>query len=439
MTDAAYLGGVFMGVLSSLYTGVSGLTAQGEALGVVGDNIANANTVGFKASRAEFQDIISKSLKGILGGNQIGRGVKIGAVNPILSQGNIDATEKATDLAISGDGYFVLRGTDGESFTRDGSLHFDKDGFLTTNDNQKVQGFEADDKGRIVNKLADIRFPRALIPAKASTEVKLDLNLDSRVEVGKVFNPADPYETSHYTTGIEIFDSQGNKHLMTMFFNKTADRQWDVHGMCEGKEVSGAQAGKWAEVYSGKVGFTVDGKLDTESTTKTAFNFVGGALQNQQIKVDFGDAITTDKGKGLLGTKQYGKDSDLITWKQDGSAAGTINSLSFNDEGVLTALYSNGQAQDLAQVALAKFENPEALFKVGNNRLKEARDSGTASIGKSGAAGRGKLFAKSLERSTVDLAAEFVNLIQNQRGFQANAKTITTTDELLNEVIQLKR
>src|SRR5437868_7068294 len=145
-----------MGVLSSLYTGVSGLSAQGEALGVIGDNIANANTVGFKASRAEFQDIVAKSLKGILGGNQIGRGVKIGAVNPILTQGNVDATEKSTDLAIAGDGYFCLRGTDGESYTRDGSFHFDKDGYLVTNDNQKVQGFDADEKGNIVNKIGDL-------------------------------------------------------------------------------------------------------------------------------------------------------------------------------------------------------------------------------------------------------------------------------------------
>lgn len=428
-----------MGILSSLYTGVSGLTAQGEALGVVGDNIANANTTGFKASRAEFQDIISKSLKGVQGGNQIGRGVKIGAVNPILTQGNVDATEKATDLAISGDGYFVVKGSDGESFSRDGSLHFDKDGYLVTNDNQRVQGFEADEKGNVVNKVSDIKFPRALIPAKATSEVKLDLNLDSRTEVGKVFNPAEPHDTSHYSAGVEVFDSQGNKHLMTMFFNKTADRQWSVRGMCDGKEIVGGTPGKMSEVMAGQITFTTDGKLDTETISKQAFNFTGGALQNQPIKIDFGDSLTTDKGKGITGSKQYGKDSDLITWKQDGAAAGTISTLSFDDEGVLTALYSNGQAQDLAQVALAKFENPEALFKVGNNRLKESRDSGNASIGKPGTAGRGKLFAKSLERSTVDLAMEFVNLIQNQRGFQANAKTITTTDELLNEVIQLKR
>lgn len=428
-----------MGVLSSLYTGVSGLTAQGEALGVIGDNIANANTTGFKASRAEFQDIISKNLKGILGGNQIGRGVKIGAVNPILTQGNVDATDKSTDLAISGDGYFVLRGTDGESYTRDGSFHFDREGYLVSNDGQRVQGFEADEKGQIVNKVGDIKFPRALIPAKGTTEIVLDLNLDSRVEAGKVFNPEDPYGTSHYSTGVEVFDSQGNKHLMTLFFNKSADRSWDVRGMVDGKEIVGGKEGKMSEVMAAKLTFTVDGKLDTETISKQAFNFTGGALQNQQIKIDFGDSITTDKGKGLNGSKQYGKESDLISWRQDGAAAGTITNMSFNDEGVLTALYTNGQAQDLGQIALAKFENPEALFKVGNNRLKESRDSGAGAVGKARHAGRGQLFAKSLERSTVDLATEFVNLIQNQRGFQANAKTITTTDELLNEVIQLKR
>ncbi len=428
-----------MGILSSLYTGVSGMTAQGEALGVIGDNIANSNTAGFKASRAEFQDIISKNLKGILGGNQIGRGVKIGAVNPILSQGNVDPTEKATDLAISGDGYFVLRGSDGESFTRDGSFHFDKEGYLVTNDNQRVQGFEADEKGRVINKVGDIRFPRVLTPAKATTKVRMELNLDSRADLAKKFDENDPFTTSHYSTGVEVFDSQGNKHLMTAFFNKVNDREWEYRGMVDGKEVTGGDVGVLKEVCRGKLTFNVDGKLETEELTKSAFNFKDGALQDQQIAIDFGDSIKTDGGKGVEGTKQYGRDSDLIAWGQDGASAGTITNMSFNDQGVLTALYSNGEARDLAQICLAKFENPESLFKVGNNRLKESREGGTPSIGVAGQAGRGKLFAKSLERSTVDLGTEFVNLIQAQRGFQSNAKTITTTDQLLEEVINLKR
>ncbi len=429
-----------MGVLSSLYTGVSGLAAQGEALNVIGDNIANANTTGFKSSRAEFQDIIAKSLKGILGGNQIGRGVKLAAVNPILQQGNLDPSEKATDLAISGDGYFVLRGSDGESFTRDGSFHFDKEGYLVSNDNQRVQGYQADDKNRIINKTGDVRFPRALIPAKATGEVHMDLNLDSRIVNPKKFDPLDPFTTSDYSTGVELFDSQGNKHLMTLFFNRRPEsRTWDWKGMVDGKEVMGGEEGKLSEVATGFVSFTVDGKLDIEEMTKTAFNFKNGALQNQKIKIDFGDSITTDKGKGINGSKQYGKESDMIAWHQDGSSAGTIVNMSFNDEGVLTAIYSNGEAADLAQLTMAKFENAESLFKVGNNRFKEARASGTPAMGKPGTAGRGKLFAKSLERSTVDLAMEFVNLIQNQKSFQANAKIITTTDDLLQEVINLKR
>jgi len=427
-----------MGILSSMYTGVSGLSAHGEALGVTADNIANAGTTGFKASRAEFQDIISKSLKGIQGGNQIGRGVKIGAVNPILNQGNVDSTDKVTDLAISGDGYFVVKGSDGQTFTRDGSFHFDREGYLTTNDNQRVQGYMSDDSGRIVNKMADIKFPRALIPAKPTKEVKMDLNLDSRVEPNKKFDVKDPYYTSHFSTGVEIYDSQGNKHLMTAFFNKTADRQWEWRGMVDGHEVSGGEKGQLSQVVKGTLKFNVDGKLDSQEVTDVNMNFAGGALQGQKVKFNFGDAIA-EGGKGLDGSKQYGKESDMISWQQDGAAAGTITSLSFNDEGVLSAAYSNGQTNDLAQVTLAKFENPEALFKTGNNRLKESRDSGSAAIGQPNRAGRGKLFAKSLERSTVDLAAEFVQLIQGQRNFQANAKTITTTDELLNEVIQLKR
>jgi flagellar hook protein FlgE len=428
-----------MGVLSSLFTGVSGLSAQGEALGVVGDNIANANTTGFKASRAEFQDIIAKNLKGILGGNQIGRGVKLGAVNPIMAQGNVDSTEKATDLAISGDGFYMLRGSDGESFTRDGSLHFDKDGFLVTNDNQRVQGYQADGNGNIINKIGDIAFPKALIPASATKKLSVALNLDSRENVGVKFDPANPHKTSQYSTGVEVYDSQGNKHLVTIFFNKVADRTWEYNGLCDGLEVTGGKEGEMKSVVQGKLIFTVDGRLDQEQVVQSAFNFTGGALQNQKIDIDFGDSVTTDKGDGIVGTKQYGKESDIISWSQDGSAAGTINNLSFNDQGVLTALYSNGQAEDLAQIVLAKFENPEGLFKVGNNRFKEARSSGTASIGAPGSNGRGRLFAKSLERSTVDLAMEFVNLIQNQRNFQANGKIITTTDELLGEIINLKR
>lgn len=430
-----------MGVLSSLWTGVSGLQAHGEALSVVADNVANASTTGFKASRAEFQDIMSKNLKGIDGGNQLGRGVKMSAVNPVLLQGNIDHTDRGTDLAINGDGYFQVKGNEGTSYTRDGSFHFDKQGFLVTNNNQKVQGYQANDKGQIETKVGDIQFPKALVNASPTKEIKLDLNLDSRVTAnGKVFDAKDPYKTSDFATAVEMFDSQGNKHTVTMFFNKGEDRTWSYRGMVDGKEIEGASAEQkemMAQVCEGKVKFTDDGKLLSQEKISSTFNFKGGAKQDQQIKISFGDDIMSG-GHGE-GTKQFGKESDVITWRQDGYAAGNVLGLSFNDEGVLTASYSNGQVLDLGQVLLAKFENPEALFKQGGNLFKQSRDSGEPSLGAARMSGRGSVMAKSLERSTVDLASEFVTMITDQRAFQANAKTITTSDELLNEVIQLKR
>ena len=428
-----------MGVLSSLWTGVSGLQAHGEALSVVADNVANASTTGFKSSRAEFQDIMSRNLKGIDGGNQMGRGVRVSAVNPVLAQGNIDHTERGTDLAINGDGYFQVKGNEGVSYSRDGSFHFDRQGFLVSNNGQKVQGYQASDKGVIETKVGDIQFPRALVNASPTKEVKLDLNLDSRVIAdSKKFDAKDPYKTSDFATAIETFDSQGNKHTVNLFFNKGQDRTWTYRGLVDGKEVEGAPAdGMMAQVCEGKVQFTEDGKLNSQEMTNSAFNFKGGAKQDQKIDISFGMDIAKG-GKGE-GTKQFGKESDVITWRQDGFSAGNVTGLSFNDEGVLTASYSNGQVLDLGQVLIAKFENPEALFKQGGNLFKQSRDSGEPSLGAARMSGRGSVMAKSLERSTVDIASEFVTMITDQRAFQANAKTITTADELLNEVIQLKR
>tara|TARA_B100001248_G_scaffold262689_1_gene260944 strand:+ start:7791 stop:9038 length:1248 start_codon:yes stop_codon:yes gene_type:complete len=415
------------------------MKAQGEALNVIGDNIANANTTGFKSSRVEFQDIIAKSLKGIEGGNQIGRGVKIGAVNPIMLQGTVDRTEKATDLAISGDGYFVVKGSDGQTFTRDGSFTFDKNGVLKTNDKQLVQGYKIDDAGRTTAEMEGIKFPQALIPAKGTEKITMHLNLNALDPIKPDFDPENPHDSSQFSTSIEMYDSQGTKHNVFMFFNKTADSTWEYNGMVDGSEVVGGTAGKLSKVVGGTLTFDEYGVLSTEEQTFNNWNFTGGAFPNQQVKLDFGDSLVTDTGKGEEGTKQFGSESDMHKWSQDGYAAGTIISLSFNDNGVLAAQYSNGNTKDLYQIALAKFENSEGLFKAGNNRFKESKNSGPPAIGTPGKNGRGQIYAKSLERSTVDLATEFVGLIQNQRSFQANAKTISTTDQLLDEVINLKR
>ncbi len=429
-----------MGIISSMQTAVSGLTSNGQALGVTADNIANASTNGFKTSRAEFQDMMSRSIQGSYGGMQVGRGSKVAAITPILAQGNIDNTNRDTDLAINGNGFFVVDGATGRSYTRNGEFHFNKDGHLITSDGYKLKGFEINEQGSVTQKMSDIQLPRSLVPARPTKLVRLDMNLDSRMPAApnKEFSLDDPYKSSDFTTGVEIHDSQGTKHLITLAFNKKAEGAWDFKALAKSSEIAGADATKpYAEVASGELTFTPEGKLNSEKTLQKNFSFVG-AIPNQDVVFNFGDAITAG-GSGLKGVRQFGHVSDLMSWSQDGSSAGTLTGITFSDDGVLTALYSNGEAKDLSQVAVANFENPEALIKVGNNKLKECRESGGAAIGYASHGGRGAILAGALERSTVDLASEFVEMIKTQRNFQANAKTITTSDEMLNDVINIRR
>ena len=429
-----------MGILSSMYTGVSGVQANGEALGIISDNIANANTVGFKTSRAEFADVVAKSLKGVLGGNQIGRGTKLNGVTQVFSQGSVTATDKATDVAISGDGFFIADGAEGRTYTRNGSFNFNKDGELVNVDGSKIMGFRADDAGKITTKLDTVKLEKTVIDAKKTENVDMSMNLDIRGDVinAGAFDPLRPAETSNYSTGVTVYDSAGNSHDLTLYFNKTADNSWSWSAAAKGEDVVGGTKGQMSVGASGTLGFTIDGKLNQQTIGSNAFNFTKGAQPGQAIKFNFGDAIM-DGGTGLKGSTQYGSASDIYKHTQDGYTAGTVGGLSFNDDGVLAAFYTNGVTKNLAQVAIAKFENNEGLLKAGNNNFRESRNSGQANVGAPNAAGRGRVFSKSLESSTTDIASEFVNLIQMQRAFQASSRTLTTSDELMQEILNMKR
>ncbi len=426
-----------MGLLKSFNIGVSGLSATGSGMSVIGDNIANAGTTGFKQSRAEFQDVLSSTLKGIDGGDQIGAGVKLAHIKPNFTQGNISRTDNVTDLAINGNGFFQIDAPFGKGYTRDGSFHFNKEGVLVNSDEYAVIGFQADEEGNITNKQGPIKLGNTTIPARATKEVKVDMNLDSRAKVMQ-FNIEDPEKTSNFNSSITVYDSVGTARVVTLYFNKESDNNWTYHAVVDGADAAGGTPGKAVEMATGKLIFDGKGYLQEEQESSNAFNFNNGAAPGQKIAFDFGKSLK-EGGTGLNATTQFGSESAIARHTQDGASAATLTSLSFNDDGILTAVYNNGESRNVCQIGIAKFENNEGLFKVGKNMFKESRKSGQAALGKPGEAGRGEVLSKSLELSNVDIASEFVNLMTAQRNFQANAKTITTADQMLQEVLNIKR
>lgn len=427
-----------MSILSSFNIGVTGLNAAGTSMGVIGDNIANAGTNGFKGSRAEFQDLLANSLKGIDGGDQMGSGTKLSHITPQFVQGTVARTQNITDLAINGAGFFMVDAPFGKGYTRDGAFHFDKDGFMINGDGYKVNGFQPDEKGEMTNKIAPIKLGNTNIPATPTSEVKMSMNLDSRDGIMQ-FNPENPDKSSNFNTSMTVYDSVGTARLVTLYFNKLADgASWEYHAMVDGADAANGVPGKMVEMGNGKLKFNLKGFLEEETPGLNNFNFNKGAQPGQKIAFDFGKSIK-EGGTGLDAATQFGSKSSVARHTQDGASAATLSSMSFNDDGVLTAVYDNGVQRELGQVAIAKFENNEGLFKTGKNLFKETRKSGQGALGKPGADGRGDVIAKSLEQSNVDIAQEFIALMGAQRNFQANTRTITTSDQMLQEVLNIKR
>ncbi|WP_127716600.1 flagellar hook protein FlgE [Halobacteriovorax sp. HLS] len=426
-----------MGILRSFNIGVTGLNAVGQGMGVIGDNIANAGTNGFKSSRAEFQDVLATSLKGIDGGDQFGAGVKLAHIKPLMSQGDVARTDNITDLAVNGDGFFRVDAPFGPGFTRDGSFHFNKEGELVNSDGFKVIGFKADETGKITTKEGPVKLGSTTIPAQATEKLNVTMNLDSRAEI-KEFDINDPDATSNFANSVTVFDNVGTARLVTLYYNKTGDNTWTYRALVDGADAEGGVPGKFTQMAQGNVVFNNKGQLQEEVVGSNSFNFNKGAAPDQQIKFNFGESIV-EGGEGIGASTQYGSNSAVSRHTQDGYSAATLASMSFNDEGILTAVYDNGESRDISQIAVAKFENNESLFKVGRNLFKESRKSGQAAMGKPGESGRGEVLSKSLELSNVDIANEFVGLMTAQRNFQANAKTLTTADQMLQDVLNIKR
>jgi flagellar hook protein FlgE len=433
-----------------LFAAVSGLNANGTNLSIIGNNIANTGTVGFKSSRANFADIVNASLGGASGASSSGIGVFLSGIQSNFTQGSLQTTNNALDLAVDGNGFFQVMDTSGGVFyTRAGQFNIDKNGDVVNPDGFLLQGYQADATGTITGTIASINLTTTTSPPKATVNIALSANLDSQATiVAGGFAIADPTGTSNFSTALTVFDSLGIAHVMSTYFTKTAANTWQWNQVANASEVSviaAAASGANARVASGTITFTTNGALDTESATTyynaavgTGIDFLGASAA-QAIATDFGTSITTDGGTGLDGTTQFGSVSALVNQSQDGYASGSLQSVSIATDGTVSGRFSNGQIRTLAQVALARFNNAQGLAKLGKNLLAEAGNSGSPIIGKPDSSGLGRVLSNSLELSNVDLGEEFINLIGAQRGFQANARVVTTADEILGELVNLKR
>jgi flagellar hook protein FlgE len=429
-------------VLSALFSGVSGLRAESEAIGVVGDNIANVNTVGFKSQRAVFQDVLGHSILAGTSSALPGSGVRVGDVQQLFTQGSISNTGVSTDVALNGDGFLVVAGTvDGITsnfYTRAGQLTIDNDGFLVNQQALNVQGYKANADGTLQASVTPLQVPTSSLSPFATTEITVTANLDSREPI-KTFDIANPAFTSNKSTSITVFDSLGTAQTLDVYFNNQGGNLYSYNVVADGGELAGGTAGTATLVSSGTLQFTSDGALQTATTPPLAVSFAGGATANQPIDLNFGPDITQDSSTGLAGTTQFASDTAVSSQSQDGYASGEFSGLAIDGTGLVQGLYTNGQKIAIGQLAIAKFRSNDGLGRAGQNLWIETRESGTAALGAAGAGGRASVSAGALEQSNVDLGEEFVGLIQHQRSFSANSKTITTADEMLQELINIKR
>jgi flagellar hook protein FlgE len=429
-------------VLRAMFSGVSGLRAESEAIGVVGDNIANVNTVGFKGQRAIFQDVLGHSILAGTSSALPGSGVRVGEVQQLFTQGSIANTGVSTDVALSGDGFLVVSGTvDGITsnfYTRAGQLTMNKGGFLENQQHLNVQGYRANADGTLQASVSDLQVPTASLSPFATNEITITANLDSRAPVVP-FDVTDPDGTSNRSTSITVFDSLGTARTLDIYVNSLGGNQYQYNVVTDGAELEGGTAGEHTLVSTGTLTFTSDGALQTADTPALAVSFAGGATANQAIDLNFGPDITNDLSTGLAGTTQFASDTAVSSQAQNGYAAGEFSSLSIDGAGLVQGLYTNGQKIPVGQLAIAKFRSNDGLGRAGQNLWIETRESGTAALGAAGAGGRASVSAGALEQSNVDLGEEFVGLIQHQRSFSANSRTITTADEMLQELINIKR
>jgi flagellar hook protein FlgE len=407
-----------MGILTSLFSAVSGLNTYGNAMSVIGNNIANVGTAGFKSSRASFADLVSASLGGGSTTGQVGLGVFLNDVQTSFVQGSLSNTGNTLDLAIDGNGFFNVRDAAGTvSYSRAGQFQVNNLGEIVDPSGRFLQGYQASTTGIILGTVGNITLSTATIAPQASSTAAVEANLDAASTVpATAFNSNDA-TTYNFSNGMTIYDSLGAQHQLRLYYVKSAANTWNLHSQIDG----GATTAQTNLV------FNTSGVLTGGGAQTFSLPITGGAATPLSVAMDFSN-IT-----------QFGSASSLTDQTQDGFTSGSFQSLSIDEEGQVVAQFTNGQTRTLAQIVLSRFTNPNGLTRSGENGFAATIDSGAPLDGAPTNNGLGRLISQTIEQSNVDLGKEFVDMIITQRAFQANSRAITTSDEMLQELVNLKR
>ena len=418
-----------------MYSGISAIEAQQTSLDVIGNNIANVNTTAYKSGRVTFEDQLSQTIQGAStptandGGTnpqQVGLGVRVSSIDTVMAQGGLQSTSKLTDMAIQGNGYFMLGDTNGTgvSYTRDGSFSLDSNGNLVNSSSGAyVLGWKADANGKIDSTQQITSASKLSIPVGGLTAVQPTSNLAFGGNLSADATPYTPASgatpaggTAPYVRTVKVYDSLGNPANVTLSFTRaTASNSWNW-----------SASGDAGAAGSGTLSFDTSGK-QTGATGTVTLSPTDGAAASQAITPDFS------------GVTQIAGDSSASPTSQNGYAPGTLQSFSVDDTGAISGVFNNGLTRVLGQMALADFPNDAGLSRSGGNEYTPSINSGLPTIGTAQSSSLGKISTGYLEQSNVDLSSEFTSMIIAQRGFQANTKIITTVDQLLNDVIQLKQ
>ncbi|MEJ2646180.1 MAG: flagellar hook protein FlgE [Gammaproteobacteria bacterium] len=419
---------------------LSGLNAANSDLNITGNNIANASTTGFKQSRAEFADVFATSGGGV-SANAIGGGVRLSRVAQEFSQGNVEFTNNNMDLAINGQGFFVLSDNGSKAYTRAGAFSVDRNGYVVNSSGERLQVYSpTDPTGTSFNTgaLTDLQVSTSQGAPNATSSVSSQINLnsaDSIIPATTAFNPNDT-STYNYSTSFSMYDSLGTSHTATMYFKKTGANQWDAYAYAG----DGSGTPKMINLGSttsnppgaASLQFNSDGTLNLTASGGANGKFTGnfqpvnGATNPQPVSFDFSNLT------------QYGSGDSVSAINQDGYSTGRLTGIDIGSSGVVSARFTNGQSRALGKVALANFANPQGLRQLGNTTWASSYDSGDPINGQAGSGNFGNIQSGALEASNVDIAAQLINLITAQRDFQANAQAITTSNNITQTIIQMR-